>query len=116
MQELKEKFDIGRINSNSSRLNPELLDDLNRLELVKKIENPAECKILIQKVRDLIKEKYPLSVDQLDLDDDHILSVLKWSTKRIHSINELIEENLSFLWVLPKLTKDKEIEINEGNA
>lgn len=114
MKELTEKFNIERINSNSSRLNPELLDELNQLELVKKIGDPDECKILIQKVRDLIKSKYPLSVDQLDLDDDHILSVLKWSIKRIHRLDELTEGELSFLWVLPKLTKDREIELNEG--
>lgn len=114
MKQLTEKFDIDRINSNSSRLNPELLDELNQLELVKKIEDADECKILIQKVRDLIKSKYPLSVDQLDLDDDHILSVLKWSVRRIHRLDELTEGELSFLWVLPKITKDREIELNEG--
>lgn len=114
MKELTEKFDIGRINSNSTRLNPELLKELNRLELVNKVEDPESCKKLIQEVRSLIKEKYPLNADQLDLDDDHIMSVLKWATKRISSIQELAEENLSFLWVLPKITKDKEIEINDG--
>lgn len=114
MKKLTEKFDIARVNSNSSRLNPELLNELNQLEMAKKLEDPNECKTLIQSVRDLIKAKYPLSADQLDLDDDHIFSVLKWSIKRIHTINELTEEGLSFLWVLPKLTKDKEIELNEG--
>jgi glutamyl-tRNA synthetase len=114
MKQLTEKFDISRVNSNSSRLNPELLNELNQLELAKKLENPNECKVLIQNVRDLIKAKYPLSADQLDLDDDHIFSVLKWAIKRIHTVNELTEEELSFLWVLPKLTKDKEIELNEG--
>ncbi len=114
MKELTQKFDIDRINSNSSRLNPELLKDLNQLELAKKIEDPNECVFVIQSVRDLIKTKYPLSADQLDLDDDHILSVLKWAVKRIHTIDELTEEGLSFLWVLPKLTKVKEIEFSEG--
>jgi glutamyl-tRNA synthetase len=114
MQQLTDKFDIDRINSNSTRLNPDLLKDLNQLELVAKIENAKECKILIEKVRELVKAKYPLSADQLDLDDDHIFSVLKWASKRIHTINELAEEELSFLWVLPKLTRDNQIELNEG--
>lgn len=114
MKELIEKFDINRINSNSSRLNPDLLNDLNRLDLARKIENPEQCQMLIQKVRALIKERYPLNAEQLDLDDDHIFNVLKWSVKRINSINELAEESLSFLWVLPKITKDKEIQLNEG--
>lgn len=114
MKQLTEKFDIDRVNSNSSRLNPDLLNELNQLELAKKIEEADECKLLIKNVRELVRAKYPLSADQLDLDDDHILSVLKWAVKRIHTVNELAEEGLSFLWVLPKLTKDKEIELNEG--
>lgn len=116
MQHLIQKFDIDRINSNSSRLNPELLVDLNKLELVAQIASPAKCRVLIETVRQLVKEKYPLSAEQLDLDDDHILNVLKWGSKRISSINELAEEQLSFLWVLPKIAKDKEISLNEGEA
>jgi glutamyl-tRNA synthetase len=114
MRELKDKFDINRINSNSSRLNPELLDDLNRLELIKQLENPQKCEALIKTVRKSVKEKYPLSAEQLDLDDDHILNVLRWGCKRISSINELAEDKLSFLWVLPKIAKDKEISLDEG--
>lgn len=114
MQQLTKKFSVDRINSNSSRLNPDLLDDLNRLELVNQIENPKQCKLLIETLRRLVQEKYPLSADQLDLDDDHILNVLKWGSKRVHSVNELAEEKLAFLWVLPKIAKDKEIFLNEG--
>ena len=116
MSELTEKFDVDRINSNSSRLNPDLLDDLNRLELVNQMENPEKCNTIIQAVRELVKETYPLSADQLDLDNDHILNVLKWGSKRINSINELAEEKLAFLWVLPKIAKDKEISLNEGKS
>lgn len=115
MKELTEKFDVGRINSNSTRLNPELLKDLNRLEIANKLKDEDSCKELIKHVRNLVKAKYPVNAEQLDLDDDHILNVLKWSVKRISSINELAEENLSFLWVLPQITKNNEIEINEGN-
>lgn len=114
MHELTQKFDINRINSNSSRLNPDLLNDLNQLELMEQIENPEKCKILIQTVRELVKQKYPLNADQLDLGDNHILSVLKWSYKRISRVNELAEEKLSFLWVLPTIAKDKEIPIDAG--
>lgn len=116
MHNLTEKFDVNRINSNSSRLNPDLLDQLNRLQLIKQLENPKSFKDLIEKVRQIVTAKYPLSADQLDLDDDHISNVLRWATKRISSINELAEEKLSFLWVLPKIAKDKEISLDEGKA
>lgn len=114
MLQLTKKFDINRINANSSRLNPDLLDDLNRLELSNQMEDPEKLNALVVQVRTLVKEKYPLSADQLDLDDDHIQNVLRWGLKRIKSINELAEESLSFLWVLPKIAKDKEISLNEG--
>lgn len=116
MNELVQKFDINRINSNSSKLNPELLEDLNRLELSKQLEDPIKCQIVVQQVRDLVKEKYPMNANQLDLDDDHILNILRWGVNlaRISSINELAGEKLSFLWVLPKVAKDKEITLNEG--
>lgn len=114
VQELTKKFDISRISSHSSRLNPDLLHDLNRLELGKQIEDPEKSQELIKTLRRLVTEKYPLSADQLDLDDDHILNVLKWGAKRVSSVNELAEEQLSFLWVLPKIAKDKEISLNEG--
>lgn len=114
MEDLTKKFDINRINSNSSRLNPELLANLNQLELVKQIENPETCKELTKTVRKIVTERYPLSAEQLDLDDEHILNVLRWGSKRISSVNELADEKLSFLWVLPKIAKDKEILLNEG--
>jgi glutamyl-tRNA synthetase len=115
MHHLTQKFDINRINANSSRLNPDLLDELNQIELSNHMEDPKKCNALVVEVRKLIKDKYPLNADQLDLDDDHIINVLRWGLKRIKSINELAEEHLSFLWVLPKIAKDKEISLNEGN-
>lgn len=114
MSDLIKKFDIKRINSNSSRLNPDLLDDLNQLQLSKCLEDPKNCAELIEKVREMIKEKYPLSAKELDLDDDHIYNILKWSVKRISTIDELIGENLSFLWVLPTIAKGKDIMIDES--
>lgn len=114
MSELIKKFDIKRINSNSSRLNPDLLNDLNQLQLSKCLDDPEKCLELIDKVRQMIKEKYPLNAKDLDLDDDHIYDILKWSVKRISTIDELIGENLSFLWVLPTIAKGKDIMIDES--
>lgn len=114
MKELTEKFDVDRINSNSSKLNPDLLFALNRHEFLKQIEDPKTCPEVIKAVRKVVAERYPLTADLLDLDDDHVLNVLKWASKRIDSINELADEKLSFLWVLPKIAKDKEIMLNEG--
>lgn len=48
------------------------------------------------------------SIDSLDLDDQHIRSVLNWcvSTERLQSLQQLVEGELSFLWVLPKIQSE----------
>lgn len=39
----------------------------------------------------------------MDLDDQHIRNVLHWSVDRLQSLQQLVEGNLSFLWILPKI-------------
>lgn len=46
-------------------------------------------------------------VDSLVLERAHIRNVLHWASDRITSINQLIEGNLSFLWILPKIKNDE---------
>lgn len=48
------------------------------------------------------------SIDSLDLDDQHIRNVLNWtvSTERLQSLQQLVEGELSFLWILPKIQDD----------
>lgn len=43
------------------------------------------------------------SLDSLDLDEQHIRSVLHWSKDRLRSLEQLVEGDLSFLWILPKI-------------
>lgn len=44
--------------------------------------------------------------DSLALDKVHIRNVLHWATDRITSLHQLVEGNLSFLWILPKIKDD----------
>lgn len=37
----------------------------------------------------------------------HIRNVLHWASDRITSLHQLIEGNLSFLWILPKIKNDE---------
>lgn len=50
--------------------------------------------------------------EQLDLNDEHILSVLHWASTRIKSLQQLVSGDLLFLWVLPK--KGGKIELKAG--
>lgn len=42
------------------------------------------------------------------MDDQHIRNVLKWTvgTERLQSLQQLVEGELSFLWILPKIKGD----------
>ncbi|KAH8240103.1 hypothetical protein KR032_011198 [Drosophila birchii] len=100
MQELGEQFHIERVNSHPSRLNPELLDDLNRLEIEHRLRGQESRRELVKKVQDLVKEAYPKH-SNLDLAESHILDVLNWSSQRLTLLQDLTSSKLSFLWVKP---------------
>lgn len=96
------QFDIGKINTNSSHLNPESLDECNRLELIEQMKHPVDQAALIDEVKELVRNAYPDDVKNLDLNDDHIKKVLEWSLNRIANLNQLVDEKFSFLWILPE--------------
>ncbi|XP_017081092.1 probable glutamate--tRNA ligase, mitochondrial [Drosophila eugracilis] len=100
MQELFEQFHIDRVNSHPSRLNPELLDDLNRMEITQRLSNKESRFKLIHQVQELVKKAYPQHPN-LDLAEDHIVDVLNWSSQRLTLIQDLTSSKLSFLWVKP---------------
>jgi len=37
----------------------------------------------------------------LQLDDDHIIKTFKWAQNRITTLNDLVKEDLAFLWIVP---------------
>jgi len=78
-----------------------LLDECNRLELIEQTKNPTQQEKLIADLTELVKQTYPDDVKNLELNSDHIKKVLGWSVGRITNLNELVEGQLSFLWVLP---------------
>lgn len=104
LKELSSQFDISKVNSHSGRLNPDLLEDFNRLEILRQLDNPKDCERLVAEVIQLVKKTYPNNED-LDLDPEHIKNVLHWAGYRLPSIKKLVEDKMSFLWVLPKTQK-----------
>ena len=82
------------------------------MELINIINDSEKCDKLVQEIKQLIQNTYPKYINNLDLDEKHIKNILKWSSSRITTIKELIDGKLSFLWILPKLTNDTNI--NEG--
>lgn len=52
------QLDIKRINKASTRLDPDHLDECNRLELIRHINDPILCKDIVKQVQELIKRAY----------------------------------------------------------
>jgi hypothetical protein len=46
---------------------------------------------------------YRLENQNLQLQDDHIMSVLVWGKDRITNLTDLVNSNLAFLWTVPSL-------------
>ncbi|XP_013104002.2 probable glutamate--tRNA ligase, mitochondrial isoform X2 [Stomoxys calcitrans] len=98
--ELSEKFTIENVNSHPSRLNPDLLDEFNRLQIIDLLNSEDSTEALVENVQHLVKTTYPTETN-LDLNSTHILNILKWSSKRLTFIKDLTAPKLSFLWVKP---------------
>ncbi|CAH0722987.1 unnamed protein product, partial [Brenthis ino] len=108
MEELAKEFQINKISSHPSRLNTDLLEECNRLEIKRHLQDQKLLDSLIIKLQSLIKEKYP--EQNLNMNKEHVKSVLNWATSRISRIEELATPKYAFLWILPS---HKNIEINK---
>ncbi|XP_023934306.2 probable glutamate--tRNA ligase, mitochondrial [Bicyclus anynana] len=108
MDDLASEFQIERISSHPSRLNPDLLEECNRLEIKRRLKDENLTKGLIAEVQSLVTQKYPK--ESLNISEEHVKSILDWSTSRISKIDELISPKLAFLWILPS----NNLEINKN--
>ena len=98
---LVEHFDETKMSSKSIKLNPELLDNINKrlIQLKLKSEEKSEQTDLVESLRELLAKKYGSSLNKLYISDNYLLSVLKWAQSRISKINDLVnDEAFSFLW------------------
>lgn len=69
--------------------------------MIEQMKNPIEQAKLVDELKELVRKTYPDNIKNLDLDDDHIIKILDWSLDRISNLSELVDGELSFLWVLP---------------
>ncbi|XP_011864633.1 PREDICTED: probable glutamate--tRNA ligase, mitochondrial isoform X2 [Vollenhovia emeryi] len=102
-QTLIKQFDINKIKSSSGKLMPEKVLDLNKLEMVNLLQNENNYKFFIERIKKLVSEAFPewKNDGNLQLDDDHVITTLKWAQNRISTLNDLVKEDLAFLWVVP---------------
>ncbi|PNF34523.1 hypothetical protein B7P43_G10725 [Cryptotermes secundus] len=117
MQELIQQFDISHVKPSSCRLTPQRLPDFNSLELRQKLADKKELALLVQEVKQLVSRTYKdrLENHNLLLQDDHIMSVLRWSQDRITKLTDLVNSNLAFLWVTPSVHTLEDITSHSSN-
>ncbi|XP_043262896.1 probable glutamate--tRNA ligase, mitochondrial isoform X1 [Colletes gigas] len=102
-EELIKQFDVSKIKVNSNKLLPEKLLQFNKLEISKLIANDKNKKFLVERIRRLVIEAFPDRKNNagLQLDEHHIMTVLKWGQDRIYKLSDLVTPNFAFLWVIP---------------
>ncbi|XP_072391401.1 nondiscriminating glutamyl-tRNA synthetase EARS2, mitochondrial [Diabrotica undecimpunctata] len=115
MDELTEQFDVSRINSHSGKVMNERLLQFNKLELEKKINDPYELNILVDKVKELLKVTFPQRIqnNSLQINDEQIKDILCWSAPRINQLSDLVSNKFKFVWFIPTHTTviNNEVEI-----
>ncbi|CAK1600301.1 unnamed protein product [Parnassius mnemosyne] len=99
MDELITEFQVKKISAHPSRLNPDLLQECNKLEIKRQLRDDKLAEKLVNNLKDLIKKKYPQ--ENLNVSEEHVRKVLIWATPRITNIEDLITPKFAFLWILP---------------
>lgn len=127
------QFNISLVRPFSGRLDSDHLNECNRLELNRQINDPEKCDQLIEQVQNIVRQHYPIELSAFtaylflieiieiilrlfyfdscrnsstDIEKEHIRHVLHWAIgQRIHSLDQLVVGDLSFLWVQPNVTK-----------
>ncbi|XP_050595217.1 probable glutamate--tRNA ligase, mitochondrial isoform X5 [Bombus affinis] len=107
-EELIKQFNISKIKVSSNKLSPPKLLEFNRIEISKLLANEKNNAFLIERIKTLVIEAFPnRQTDRnLQLDDNHIISVLKWAQHRISKLSDLVSPKLAFLWHIPTTSLD----------
>lgn len=106
-EDLITQFAVKKINPNSTKLRPEKLMEFNQLELSALLENEKNNRIFISSIVSLVHDTFPdrKTDGSLKLDDENILSTLKWAKNRITKLTDLVSPDMAFLWIVPPLTQ-----------
>ncbi|XP_063546617.1 nondiscriminating glutamyl-tRNA synthetase EARS2, mitochondrial [Cydia strobilella] len=107
MDDLAEQFQLRKLSSHPSRLNADLLDECNKLEIRRRLRDEHECRALVATLQQLVKCSYPK--EKLNVSHEHVKGVLEWATSRISRLEELVTDKYGFLWILPSNTNQAEI-------
>lgn len=70
------------------------------------INDPVGIQQMVKQVKEIVRQTFPKEAASLALNDDHIRKVLQqWASVRLTSLQQLVEGDFQFLWVLPNLNE-----------
>lgn len=102
LSELISKFDVSLINSNSCQVPLDKLGYFNQAQLKIEINTDLGMKQTTEKLKNIVQNTFSNDKSvELDLSENHLNNILRWSVNRITNINELIHENYKFIWLKP---------------
>ncbi|CAF0976955.1 unnamed protein product [Brachionus calyciflorus] len=113
--ELIENFDETQMSSRPVKLNPELLENINRRFIRLKLRSgKTERESLINELRDLVKNKFKMENSDLYLSIGYLESVLDWSQDRIFKLKDLVDDEKNmFLWTdMSNVSLDENLDLN----
>lgn len=103
LSQLSDYFDIKLLNSYSCKLPLERLDQFNRQELIRLVNDRQSISQLIDQLRESVIKCYGNKNYNLELEPAYIEKLLKYFSNRICFIDDLLDKNMSFLWIKPDL-------------
>jgi glutamyl-tRNA synthetase len=103
LNDLVNQFDETKMSCKSVKLNPELLDNINRRFIQLKINSShlEEQMELVEALRELLLKNTKFKLNELYSKNEYLMTVLKWSSKdgRVSKLNELVTDNkYLYLW------------------
>lgn len=115
MEELTAKFNIKKVHTASCKIEMDKLNILNRVDLKQSLSSEIRKDKLLRRCTALVKDKLGvrgLPVDKID--NDTVEKHLVWAQDRINKLEDLVSEDMMFLWHRPtkhnnNIVFDKEI-------
>ncbi|KAK9540708.1 hypothetical protein VZT92_003145 [Zoarces viviparus] len=108
IDELIAEFNPSKITTHSALLDLEKLPEFNRIHLKRRIEDEAQCLLLIRDLQAQIQQACTAQIqDEEVLHEDYIRRVLHLRKGHISSLKQLVSPAYSYLWVRPSVSSQQ---------
>ncbi|XP_066516865.1 nondiscriminating glutamyl-tRNA synthetase EARS2, mitochondrial isoform X2 [Hoplias malabaricus] len=113
LHELIEVFNISKITTHSALLDLEKLPQFNRIHLKQRIEDGAQCRLLVEELQNLIVQTFRDQLQDQDvLQPQYIHRILHLRKGHVASVKELVSPLYSYLWLRPSVSQQQLEEVS----